>query len=447
MIIPFLNRGATPFLTLVKSSSARKAAAETRLRFYTDRQTDDLLNLIRARWSTPEDFRLFSINIVRKIVNRRAQVYRAPAFRVFDGMQQEAGEALYAAMAAPVVLKKANRLATLCKTTVLQVGWSEVRQAPTLAVIAPNALDVEHDGDPEYPHRLIVTHKGSREADTTYSDWTAASYTRRDAYGRPIRLDGNPDGVNPYGVLPFVPCFAADPDDAFFLPGGDDIIEAQRAVNVALANLWRAIELQAHGQAWAAGIPSADILRSGPDRVISLPTEGKFGFAAPNAPIADVLRAIEFLVKQTAVANDLAANVFELDAKAESGAAKAAESVDLMEARADDLELWRHYEARLFDVVKRVVNTHRPGTIPEGATMRVDFGEVTAPMDEAARLDSYQRRVDLGIWSPVDALLADNPDIRSREDAIAILQERQEETAMLRPGLPTMTFTGASTDG
>lgn len=430
------------FSHLVRQSASRKRVAELRLRYYHDRQSEDLLELIKRKWSDPEAFRLFCVNIVRKITDRRAQVYRATPYRAFEGMDQEAGEALYRTMGANVVLKKANRLTKLCKTTALKVGWSDAHERPTLMVITPNALDVVDDGEPETPSRIIVTHGADRPVDVTYGDWTADTYTRRDHLGRALPVPGNPDGVNPYRMLPFVPCFDRAPDDRFFLPGGDDLMEAQRAVNVALVNLWRSIELQAHGQAWASGVPVSDTIRVGPDRAVTLPTDGKFGFAAPNTPIEAVLKAVEFLIKQTAVANDLAANVFELEPKAESGAAKAHESRDLMEARADDLELWRAYEARLFEVLKRVVNTHRPGSIPENARMTVDFGEVSEPTTAVERLEAARRRLDMGIWSPVDALMEDNADLRSREDALTTLQERQEEAAVL--GMP---FAGPSFQG
>lgn len=422
-------RGPDPVISIVEQSKTRKANAELRLRFYQSRQTEDLLEQIKRRWSTPEDFRLFCINIVRKIVDKRAAVYMGTPFRTFEGMDQEVGAALYQAMGANVLLKKANRLTKLCKTTCLQVGWNSTR--PTLAVVTPNILDVLHDGDPENPARIIVTHPGARAQDTTYTDWTATTWRKLDYRGHVLSVPGNPNGANPYGVLPFVPLFDSAPDDQFFLPGGDDLIEAQRAINVALTNLWRAIELQSHGQAWAAGLPAGDVVRAGPDRTIALPTDGKFGFAAPETPIEAVLKAIEFVVKQTAVANDLAANVFELNPKAESGAAKQAENRDLIEARADDIELWRLYEARLFDVIKRVANTHSPNLIADKAALRVDFGDASESLDETSRLTAYQSRLDMGIWSPIDALLADNPDIRNREDAMKLLQQRRDESAVL----------------
>jgi hypothetical protein len=429
---------ASDFLKLVQASAARKREAALRLRYYRDGQSEDLLNQIRLRWADPNDFRLFHVNVVKKVTNRRAVTYKVTPVRSFAGWDQAAGDGLYRGMAANIELKKASRLTKLCKTALLQVSWSGT--GPRLSVITPNVLDVEHDGDPIAPTRIIVTHlpESGRAQDVTYSDWTAATYVRRDWRGNRITVPGNPDGVNPYGVLPFVPLFDYAPDDSFFLEGGADLIEAQRAINVALVNLWRSMELQSHGQAWASGLPVGDILRAGPDRTITLPTDGKFGFAAPNTPIADVLKAVEFLVKQTAVANDLAANVFELSPRSESAAAKLADGRDLIEARREDVDLWATYEARLFDVLKTVVNTHAPGTVPAAATIRVDFGEITEPLYELDRIASYERRVALGIWSPVDALMADNPDIRDREEAKRVLTERRAEMAAFAPERATV---------
>jgi hypothetical protein len=256
------SRATAPVLTIVKQSETRKANAELRLKFYQSRQTDDLLDLIKRRWSTPEDFRLFCINIVRKITDKRAAVYMGTPYRTFEGMKQETGAALYQAMGANVLLKKANRLTKLCKTTCLQVTWNGTR--PALAVVTPNILDVVYDGDPENPLRTIVTHPGATVQDTTYSDWTATTWRKLDYRGHALSVPGNANGTNPYGILPFVPLFDYAPDDQFFLPGGDDLVEAQRAINVALTNLWRAIELQSHGQAWAAGLPAGDVVRAGP---------------------------------------------------------------------------------------------------------------------------------------------------------------------------------------
>ena len=286
--------------------------------------------------------------------------------------------------------------------------------------------------DPERPDRIIVTHTASNPDGVTYSDWTADRYTLRDHRGNRISSTDNPDGVNPYGALPFVPLFDALPDSDFFLPGGADLVEAQQAVNVALSNLWRSVELQAHGQAWASGVGAGTRLETGPNRAILLPTEGKFGFAAPNSPIDSILNAIEFVMRQVSATNAVGADIFDLSKSSESASAKAAARIDLKEARADDIALWRVSESRLFDVLKAVVNTHKPGTIPAEASMRVDFADQQDELTEAESLANATTKQELGIWSPVDVLMNSNPDgYPTRADAYTELMRRRDETQTL----------------
>lgn len=417
------------FIRLVKGSASRKAKADRALSYYSDEQSAETLRLIAQRWRNPQQFRVFPINVVKKIVNKRANLYRVAPRRTFTGMDQKQGEALYRAANADVVLKQALRYTKLLKSGALHVGWRD--DHPTLSVVTPNILDVGYD-DPEHPERVIVTHRGGRPELDTYGDWTATTYTRRDYRGHPIRIEGNPGNVNPYGRLPFVPLFDRHPDDEFFLPGGDDLIEGQEAINVALSNLWRAVELQAHGQAWATGISAGEALTVGPDRAITLPQGGQFGFATPNAPIEEILQALEWVMRQLAATNDVSADVFDLDRKSESGAAKHLEQVDLKEARLDDVDLWRGCEARLWDVLKTVANTHRPGTVPADAQMRVDFAEMTENLSESERLLNARAKVELGVWSAVDVLRAENPDgYPTREDAERELLRRKAESQNL----------------
>lgn len=415
------------FLDLVRSSEARKARSAEALSFFDDVQDNATFALIRRRFANPESFRVFAVNITKKIVSRRATAYQTPPIRTFEGWDQAAGLTLYETANIDAVMKRASKLTKLLKTTALQVRYSD-DHGLQVGVLTPNILDAEYV-DPEHPSRIIVTHQAGDSAKTTYSDWTIGGYRRRDAQGRPVAVKGNPNGANPYGgVLPFIPLFDRLPDADFFLPGGDDLIGAQKALNVGLVNLWRAVELQSHGQAVAKGLPVGDPISTGPDKVIILPADGEFFYAAPNTPITDILSALEFLMRSTAASNDVSANALDLSKTAESGSARTLERIDLKESRLDDIALWKRYEARLFEVIKRVVNTHSPGSIPEGAAIRTDFAELRDNLSEGEVLENLQARAELGVSSPVDALMALNPDgFAAREDAYRELLRRKQE--------------------
>jgi hypothetical protein len=426
-----------PLIEMANASHARKAKADKWLNYYADQQSAETFRLIARRFGSPETFRIFQLNVVRKIVNKRANLYRLAPRRVFEGLDQTAGDDFYRASNADVVLKRASRLTKLLKSCALQVGYKD--GAPTLNIITPNILDVIAD-DPSNPTEYLITHKASKAQHVTYSHWTPSTYQRLDYRGQPLPISSNPDGVNPYGILPFIPLHDTLPDDQFFIPGGDDLIEGQEAINVALTNLWQSVELQAHGQPWVTGAAGSKPLELGitggpafgPDRMIYLPENGRMGYAAPNSPIKDILEAIQFSARMLTATNDLSADVLDLDRRSESGAAKHVEQIDLREARQDDIALWRTYEARLFNVLRTVINTHQPGAIPDSAKVSVDFAEMQESLSETERLINARTKFDLGVWSPVDVLRSENPDgYPTREDAVRELLRRKDETAQI----------------
>ncbi len=427
----FTRPQTTDVVRITTASRGRKEATARRLAYYWDRQHDATFRLIAQRFSKPEQFRIFCVNIVRAIADKRASTYRMPPRRTFIGVDQGIGDALYRDMNADAVLKKASRYLEVCKTVALQVGWNERSGTPTLRVLTPNVLDVVCS-DPEQPERIIVTYPAERREHTTFADWTATGFRMLNHSGAAITLDGNADNINPYGVLPFVPWFDRLPDDSFWLSGGDDLYAAQDAINVALASLWRAVELHSHGQAWASGISANEVLQFGPDRAVALPQGGQFGFAAPNAPIAAILSAIEFVLRETAATHGVGSDLFDLSKVAESGSAKHAGRLDLKEVRQDQIAQARTMEARLFAVLRSVVNTHRPGTIPDDATIGVDFAEQQDQLSEAETLENARIKSELGVWSPVDVLMNTNPDgFPDRESAFRELQRRRDESADL----------------
>jgi hypothetical protein len=430
-LLGLIRPQTTDVVRITSGSRVRKEETARRLSYYWDRQHDATYRLIAQRFAKPEQFRIFCVNIVRAIADKRASTYRMPPRRTFTGMDQAAGDALYKATSADAVLKKASRYLEVCKTVALQVGWNEATGTPTLRVLTPNVLDVVCS-DPEQPERVIVTYPGERAEDTTFADWTPTGFRMLNHSGAAKPVLGNPGNANPYGVLPFVPWFDRLPDDSFWLPGGDDLYAAQDAVNVGLSNLWRAVEFQAHGQAWASGISANEVLQFGPDRAVALPQGGQFGFAAPNAPIASILSAIEFVLRETAATHGVGADLFDLSKVAESGSAKHAGRLDLKEVRQDQIAQARTMEARLFDTLRVVVNTHRPGTIPDEATVGVDFAEQQDQLSEAEALENARIKSELGVWSPVDVLMSTNPDgFPDRESAFRELQRRRDESAEL----------------
>jgi hypothetical protein len=437
--LPFL--ADNPILTVVMNAMARKAEAGDRLALYHDAQTDALLADLRKHFARPEKFQLMYLNVVKKIINTLATVYQRPATReLADASDADVKlwQEITPALLLDTKLKTTNRYTKLLKTCAVRVAWRNGRLA--LDVVTPNILDVEETDDPARPAWVLVTNFGQsdRLEAVTYSYWSPAEHFRLDYRGRKIADPENPGGVNPYGVIPFAFFFDRDPDQTF-LAGGDDVIQAQRAINLKLTDLLRTIQFQAFGIPYTKGLNAKTVPEFGPDKAVDVPIGGDFGYAHPEAPIEDVWKAIDWLIKQVALTNGLSADTFSVETRSESGVARFEANRTLMETRRDDVDLYRVWEANLFDVVKAVWNAHTPAQrLSDACRLTVDFADAEDFMSGDERLKSTTQRIELGLWSPVDALLAENPDVTSREDAIALIQRNREETNLLGLGAATL---------
>jgi hypothetical protein len=244
------------------------------------------------------------------------------------------------------------------------------------------------------------------------------------------QLDG---GANPYGILPFLPLWDRAPTDAFWLAGGDDLIVMQEAINKALVDLLHTMEFQGFGLGWIRGGDGRGTLHTGPGAMVELPEGGELGYAAPAAPIDEVVNAIDRLMKWAAVSNGLPGASMSVDPTDESGISKIVGNAELEEARRDDIALFRVYERRLFEIIRAVWNYHNPGRkLSDAATTLIDFADPkpdTSPKDQAA---TWELLLSIGLISPVDAAMERNPDLQTREDALVYLLKVRDEAAALR---------------
>jgi hypothetical protein len=268
--------------------------------------------------------------------------------------------------------------------------------------------------------------------DVTYSLWSAESFQLLDWRGNVIEEE-----LNPYKALPFVPCWDSLPIDDFWVKGGGDLISAQDAINEKLTDLMYIIRQQGFGVGYIksgnhgpTGTGALDTVQANPGSFVVLPTDkdAEIGFVSPEAPIQEVWETIQAIIQQTAIANGLSAHSLTAQLVSESGISKIVSNGELMEKRQDDIDLWRRYEARLFDLLKLVWNTHNPGKkFSDKAELSIDFAEIKQPSQEIEQSEKWQTLIDAGQASPVDWAMARNPDF-SREQAVEHLRQVKKES-------------------
>lgn len=412
-----------------RATQARKDEASKRLSMYHDNQLEYIEQDLIKSFAFPEKLKPVCLNIVKKIINNLSMVYIDAPKRTVDGSETDKDifTEIMSSTGLNLKMKLANRYAKLLKTILIRPVWRKGKM--DIDILTPDVLDVEWGDTPEDIESVMITHfpESGKSTEVTYTLWTTETIQTLDYRGNVIASEDNP-----YSVLPFIPIWDRMPTSDFWLEGGDDLISLQEAINERLTDLNYVIRMQGFGQAYVKGISQQGDFRLGPGSVTVLPSDGEMGFCSTHAPITDILEAIDFICKQAAITNGLSASIMSTQPTDESGVSKIVGNRELEELRRDDIELFRRYEAQLFDLFKIIWNTHSPNRkISDAATLQIDFYDPkpqTSPKDQAS---TWELQLEMGIISAVDIALERNPDLKTREDALAYLLQLQEETRIL----------------
>lgn len=417
---------------VLASNRVRKDDAARKIDYYNNMQTEHILEHIARKYAKPEKLTPVYLNIVRKIVRALAYVYMQDATRTITGSKSDQdifAEAEHIA-ALPVKMKQANRYSRLLGNVLLRVLWRNGKL--DLDILTPNYIDVATGDSPEDVHSVLITHspESGRANEIEYSLWTADEYQRLNYLGATIETE-----PNPYGVLPFLFVWSEPPTDAFWLPGANDLISVQDAINDRLVQLCYTMAFQSFGMGYVKGAVAPNHpTESGPGSMMFLPENGEVGFASPNAPIDETVNAIEFLMKQAAVTNGLSASSLSSEPSEESGIAKLVGNAELEERRRDDIALFARYEHQLFDLIRIVWNYHNTERqISESAEFAVNFYDPTPTVSGYEQAREWDLLMDKGLISPVDIMLERDPDLSNREEAKERLREIQAEIKEFSP--------------
>jgi hypothetical protein len=111
-------------------NTARKKEMAKRLNFYHDEQLVYLEEKLDELFSDPSKMVKIELNVVRKVINNLAQIYRVPPVREIQGSDDD--KQLYKELAQActldVKLKQASRYTKLLKSILIKVVWRNGRQ-------------------------------------------------------------------------------------------------------------------------------------------------------------------------------------------------------------------------------------------------------------------------------------------------------------------------------
>lgn len=414
-------------LTQTQAETTRKANAIKRLDYYNGDQLAYIEEQLAVKFKEPDKLQPAFINVTKKIINNLATAYVESPKREVDGCQKDKDIAqdIYEQAAINLKMKQVSRYAKLLKTAIIRVVWRNGQIE--IDNLQPSIVSVVTGSTPEDVLGVMITHHADREEDKTYEYITADTIQFLSYRGQQISSE-----PNPYGVIPIIPIWDELPTDSFFIAGGEDIINAQEAINTALTSLLYTTEMQGFSVGYIKTDSKGGILDYGPGTFLELPVDGEAGFIAPEAPIPDVIQVIETILQQAAINNGLAADSLTSKPTEQSGIARIVANRELMEMRQDDIELFRTYESRLFELIKIVWNNHNPTQkFSDVVNLQIDFADLRNYQSPGDQLLMWDSLLNQGIISQVDVAMERNPDLKTRDEAMAHLRAIAAETQEL----------------
>jgi len=322
--------------------------------------------------------RMVPINIIRKIVTKLAGLYvEAPIREASDDNESDQVmiDLIEDSASLNSRMKEANRYFKLWKRNLIEpfvddFGMIRVRNLPKhcYEVFSHSSLS------PEIPDTIVKILKCDPAEPTKceYSFWTDQEFKIVNGNAE-VLMDrmmamNNPDGINPYGVLPFVyineASYSVNP-----LPN-DDLLRLATLIPILLSDLAFASKYQTWGIIFTIGYDGD--LPVNPNSVISLPfgpdgEKPEIGTVKPEFSMDSALSYIQALIDFLLTTNNLSTNAIHGQLNAQSpasGIAKALDEAESTEDKKDQQDYFLNAEYELWD---KLANNLLPTWKEQGA--------------------------------------------------------------------------------
>lgn len=469
---------------------SRKDESYKRYEILKDRIKKYILNQLReevdGQTVLEMQSRVSMINLFKKVVNKKARVYKTKPRRKAEENIQENLDLLSEVLNIDTIMKKTNRYVEAFYNA--EVAVLPYQDADTglffykPKVMAPHMYDVITDSQdetrprgyilssfdnvlPTYDEDAGQRHTGGlqssfrdgdnqkqqiadSEADNDqpqkkYVWWGKNYHFTFLGNGQIVREDSPEDLLNPINELPIV-SFSKDKDDSYWALGGEDLVDGSVLINTLLTDLYFNAKMQGSGLFYFFGKGVPKTMKVGPNQAVTMDVEEgeptpTIGFASPNPALQEQMDSIEQFVAFLLTTNDLGVNTVQGSLSAtnsKSGVHELIQNSEPMNAVEDDQQQFQDKEWRVIDIARKWHNLYldknaleknltEMGQIEELDYM-LSFGAIQPFITDKENLENIEKRLDLGLFDLVDAYLADNPD-STREEAEKIILDREAE--------------------
>lgn len=264
--------------------------------------------------------------------------------------------------------------------------------------------------------------------------WSPTRHFLLDDQFRKIAVLDNPEMVNPYWRVnteqevfyPFIGLHNGEREKCFWDQfTGTDLVEATKTIAIKNTFLYFMFPMQ-FKQIAAKG--TFDDKSEFKNRQIKSPlhilkSNQELTVLDWQSSLKQLDECVQGQLFQVASNHGISAENFKLTAVETSGFARMISKERLLEIRKDQVPTWRRFEEELFDGSRVAIDLYdlRKEKISPTAKFGIDYTEPQFIEDPAAELDLQEKKIELGLINPLDLIKQENPDIKTDEEAEAIL--------------------------
>jgi len=436
---------------------------------------------IQLKQDSPESYkemREVAFGFLRKVIRKTAQVYwmRPTRELVRDGKSlsappkiQAGGEPaptppqdplvthyedLVSKGALDVVMRDVDRytrLYTCCFVWVQpnDVGGEGDEDGPDglkFSIVEPQNLyvtqDVNYPGDIARCEKVCFSLQGRRETgqveekdQQVWIEITQDHWTKFYGYctdGHVSKDDILDEADHDYGRIPLCGFYDIFPNGQLFPCGGYMMTDANETISAAFSHVYDLAQMQAGGLLVMQSDIEQKKVKGGIHHGIRISSDGSVYYASPQAQIEAFRIFLEWMTKAYSGLEDIPPSVFSTEVREISGFAMTLENLPLTRANMERQELFSQWDGRdLFNCIRVVNNSHLKVEIPDEVEQSIAFEPLTYPSDPQAEWAREKEEIEMGLVSPVDAIMSRNPDLE-REEAIERYKRNVEDKKLIK---------------
>jgi len=394
----------------------------------------DILNKLFSA-KTIEKLRIKHLDIVTKYLNRQVSgIYAKEVKRSIEGDEKNKLDEVIHDMKIDLKMNEAYKKAKWFGLSVVHPRWRNNKLE--LDILTPDMFDCEPEKDIMSIKEIGLQKYDPEINSIYYEQWSKDEYKLTDAEKNVVEYLGITNGLNPYKILPFEVLrffegldFWGEPDWSGYLT------QIEHDIKTTIGDKQEAFQM--------FGVPIATNLSMTDGQVLSCDTVIKVDNVKSNDLVSPALEFVVPNIDWNGIQNNLEKRLSDLynskglpasssskETKAQSGASKVIDELELEEQRQIDKTYLYYFEVALLNKIRTIWNYHNPtNKIPEGKII-VEFSKESDKVSVQDKImkDEFDKKYN--IKDEIDFIMEQGKTEAEAIEYYKIRKDRQKELGL-----------------